>query len=68
MCRLFDDTQLHAIHAKHITIMPKDIQTARHIRGEPGLFPETPQYWVPTALDKAKAKADKKAKKSDAKK
>ena len=32
--RLFEDTNLCAIHAKRITIMPKDIQLARHIRGE----------------------------------
>ena len=31
---LFEDTNLCAIHAKHITIMPKDIQLARRIRGE----------------------------------
>ena len=31
---LFEDTNLCAIHAKRITIMPKDIQLARHIRGE----------------------------------
>ena len=31
---LFDDTNLCEIHAKHVTIMPKDIQLARHIRGE----------------------------------
>ena len=31
---LFEDTNLCAIHAKHVTIMPKDIQLARHIRGE----------------------------------
>ena len=29
---LFEDTNLCAIHAKRITIMPKDIQLARHIR------------------------------------
>ncbi|XP_032766923.1 histone H3.3A-like [Rattus rattus] len=29
-----EDTNLCAIHAKHVTIMPKDIQLARHIRGE----------------------------------
>ncbi|XP_017720191.1 PREDICTED: histone H3-like [Rhinopithecus bieti] len=28
------DTNLCAIHAKHVTIMPKDIQLARCIRGE----------------------------------
>ena len=31
---LFEDTNLCAIHAKRITIMPKDIQLARHIWGE----------------------------------
>ena len=31
---LFEDTNLCAIHAKQITIMPKDIQLARRIRGE----------------------------------
>ena len=31
---LFEDTNLCAIHAKHITIMPKDIQLARCIHGE----------------------------------
>ncbi|KAK2093844.1 hypothetical protein P7K49_027582 [Saguinus oedipus] len=31
---LFKDTNLCAIHAKHVTIMPKDIQLARRIRGE----------------------------------
>ena len=31
---LFEDTNLCAIHTKHITIMPKDIQLARHICGE----------------------------------
>ena len=31
---LFEDTSLCAIHAKHITIMPKDIQLARCICGE----------------------------------
>jgi hypothetical protein len=31
---LFDDTNLCAIHAKRVTIMPKDIQLARCIRGE----------------------------------
>jgi histone H3 len=31
---LFEDTNLCAIHAKRITIMPKDMQLARRIRGE----------------------------------
>jgi histone H3/H4 len=31
---LFEDSNLAAIHAKRVTIMPKDIQLARRIRGE----------------------------------
>ncbi|KAI8057427.1 histone H3 [Thamnidium elegans] len=32
---LFEDTNLAAIHAKRVTIQPKDIQLARRLRGEP---------------------------------
>ena len=31
---LFEDTNLCAIHAGRVTVMPKDIQLARRIRGE----------------------------------
>mmetsp|Transcript_26066 Transcript_26066/g.35994 ORF Transcript_26066/g.35994 Transcript_26066/m.35994 type:complete len:146 (-) Transcript_26066:1109-1546(-) len=31
---LFEDTNLAAIHAKRVTIMPKDVQLARRLRGE----------------------------------
>jgi histone H3 len=31
---LFEDTNLAAIHAKRVTILPKDMQLARRIRGE----------------------------------
>jgi len=31
---LFEDTNLCAIHAKRVTIMPKDLQLSRRIRGE----------------------------------
>ena len=34
LVRLFEDTNLCAIHAKRVMIMPRDIQLARHIRGE----------------------------------
>ncbi|KAF6002738.1 hypothetical protein F1559_002609 [Cyanidiococcus yangmingshanensis] len=34
LVNLFEDTNLCAIHAKRVTIMPKDIQLARRIRGE----------------------------------
>merc|ERR1712010_249147 len=40
---LFEDTNLCAIHAKRVTIMPKDIQLARRIRGE-GLGPQQPAH------------------------
>ena len=35
---LFEDTNLCAIHAKRVTIMPKDIQLARRIRGDHLMF------------------------------
>ncbi|KAG8329169.1 hypothetical protein J6590_092817 [Homalodisca vitripennis] len=31
---LFEDTNLCAIHAKRVTIVPRDIQLARRVRGE----------------------------------
>ncbi|KAK0540166.1 histone H3.1 [Tilletia horrida] len=31
---LFEDTNLAAIHAKRVTIMPKDMQLARRLRGD----------------------------------
>ncbi|XP_023398613.1 histone H3.3C-like [Loxodonta africana] len=31
---LFEDNSLCALHAKRVTIMPKDIPLARHVRGE----------------------------------
>ena len=34
LVRLFDDANLCAIHARRVTIMPKDILLARRIRGE----------------------------------
>ena len=34
LVQLFEDSNLCAIHAKRVTIMPKDIQLARCIRGE----------------------------------
>jgi histone H3 len=35
---LFEDTNLCAIHAKRVTIMPRDIQLARRLRGEDTLL------------------------------
>ena len=34
LVKLFEDTNLNAIHAKRITVMPKDSQLARRVRGE----------------------------------
>jgi histone H3 len=34
LTHLFEDTNLCAIHTKRVTIMPRDIQLARRIRGE----------------------------------
>jgi len=31
---LFEDSNMCAIHAKRVTIQPKDMQLARRIRGE----------------------------------
>lgn len=31
---IFEDTNLCALHARRMTIMPKDMQLARRIRGE----------------------------------
>jgi len=31
---LFEDSNLCAIHAKRVTVMPRDMQLARRIRGE----------------------------------
>lgn len=33
---LFEDTNLCAIHAKRVTIYPRDIQLSRRMRGERG--------------------------------
>ncbi|XP_034516074.1 uncharacterized protein LOC100464611 [Ailuropoda melanoleuca] len=45
---LFEDTNLCAIHAKRVTIMPKDIQLARRIRGERAFYLEL--VYLVTAL------------------
>ena len=34
LVELFEDTNLCAIHARRVTIMPKDVQLARRVRGE----------------------------------
>ena len=35
LTQVFEEAQLCAIHSKRITIMPKDIQLTRKIRGKP---------------------------------
>lgn len=34
LIQLFEDTNLCALHAKRVTVMPKDMRLARRIRGE----------------------------------
>ena len=34
LVHLYEDTNLNAIHAKRVTILPKDMQLARRVRGE----------------------------------
>jgi len=38
LVNLFEDTNLCAIHAKRVTIQPRDIHLARRIRGESDLY------------------------------
>ncbi|XP_058811214.1 uncharacterized protein LOC131676107 [Topomyia yanbarensis] len=58
---LFEDTNLCAIHAKRVTIMPKDIQLARRIRGERAYTSKhnTIVEMAPKASGKAVKKAGK---------
>ncbi|KAG7136524.1 histone H3-like centromeric protein hH3v like [Verticillium longisporum] len=44
MVHLFEDTNLCAIHAKRVTIMQKDIQLARRIRGAQRALDKRPSY------------------------
>ena len=34
LVHLFNDAQLCAIHAKRVTLMPRDIQLAKRLRGD----------------------------------
>ncbi|KAL0623394.1 H3.1 [Plecturocebus cupreus] len=55
---LFEDTNLCAIHAKRVTIMPKDIQLARRIRGERAfrnLAPYLALWWLSVFLGSSTA-------------
>ena len=46
LVKLFDDANLCAIHARQVTIMPKDILLARRIRGEHAhRVPPTRTFW-----------------------
>merc|ERR1712167_222510 len=57
---LFEDTNLCAIHAKRVTIMPKDIQLARRIRGE---GPDLDKACLFLEIKKVQKKKKKKKKK-----
>ncbi|XP_050089940.1 uncharacterized protein LOC126574050 [Anopheles aquasalis] len=53
---LFEDTNLCAIHAKRVTIMPKDIQLARRIRGERSTASESTDFSAEMARTKQTAR------------
>jgi histone H3 len=60
---LFEETNLCAIHAKRVTIMPKDMQLARHI-GEVGGLPapgKRPGMWAHVKADTAEAEKKERA-------
>ena len=40
LVRLFEDSNLCAIHAKRVTLMPRDMQLARRLRGETTSTPD----------------------------
>nr|XP_033811841.1 uncharacterized protein LOC117365474 [Geotrypetes seraphini] len=58
---LFEDTNLCAIHAKRVTIMPKDIQLARRIRGERKVVRNYTEMPEPAKSAPAAKKGSKKA-------
>ncbi len=41
MVGMFEDTNLAALHAKRVTIMPRDMQLARRIRGKIFIKPDS---------------------------
>ncbi|XP_067883301.1 histone H3-like [Heterodontus francisci] len=59
---LFEDTNLCAIHAKRVTIMPKDIQLARRIRGERASTHPAPKLSLASNNTTALLRATKSAK------
>ena len=40
---MLEEANLCAIHAKHVTIQPKDLQLSKRIRGDIGMFKHMPQ-------------------------
>jgi histone H3 len=48
MVGLFEDTNLCAVHAKRVTIMPRDIYLARRLRGE--IFTQPDAFTKPDAV------------------
>jgi histone H3 len=55
LVNLFEDTNLCAIHARRTTIMPKDLQLARRIRGETNIIPTTKPVAVPRQEEEKKS-------------
>ncbi|XP_039618191.1 histone H3.v1-like [Polypterus senegalus] len=68
---LFEDTNLCAIHAKRVTIMPKDIQLARRIRGERAIPQRSKLNYLldnPVGLDEETLKKERASMEGDVKK
>lgn len=57
---LFEDANLCAIHAKRVTIFPKDMQLARRIRGDTVHYGQIPSH-VPASKQSAASRSKKTA-------
>ena len=59
LVRLFEDTNICAIHARRVTILPKDIQLARRLRGETPRDKYKPTWTYRASDDRKKKKTPK---------
>ena len=59
LVRLMEDTNICAIHARRVTILPKDMQLARRLRGETPRDKYKPK-WTYRKSDEKRSKPKKK--------
>ena len=59
LVRLFEDTNICAIHARRVTILPKDIHLARRLRGETARDKYEPTWTYRASDDRKKKKTPK---------